>query len=171
MAGFFALAACASPPTPYQPALGKGSYGFSEVRLDERTWRVSFSGNISTDRGVVENYMLFRAAEVALLYKADGFVVLNEDVERDVSYYGGGYYPYGGFYYGSSFHRRRHRRSSHFGFSYSASPSYGVSRYNSQATVRLFQDPAPEGLGPAYNARSVIETLGPRIRRPEDLQS
>ena len=169
---FLVLAACAAPPTPYQPALGKGSYGFMEERLDERTWRVSFSGNASTDRGDVENYVLFRAAELAQLYEADGFVMINEDVERDITYYGGGpYYPYGGFYFGQSYYSRHHRSLSHFGYSYSARPSYGVSRYTGQATVRLYRDPAPEGLGPSYNARSVIDTLGPRIQRPGDLQS
>ena len=170
-AAFLVLAACAAPPTPYQPALGEGSYGFAEERLDERTWRVSFSGNSSTERGDVENYVLFRAAELAQLYEADGFVVINEDVERDVTYYGGGYYPHSGVYFGHGFYPRRHRRYSSFGFSYAATPSRGVSRYSGQATVRLYRDPAPEGLGPSYNAASVIKTLGPRIRRPEDLQS
>jgi hypothetical protein len=54
-----ALAACATA-TPYQPA-GQGSrYGYSDMRLQEDRYRVTFAGNSVTSREQVE--MAIRAA-------------------------------------------------------------------------------------------------------------
>ena len=167
--GLLAVAGCAAPPTPYQPALSDASYGYSADQLDDTTWRVSFKGNSSTHREVVEDYVLYRSAELALEQGAEGFVVLKDDVDKDVSYYGTGY-PYGGFGFGS-YRRFGHGRRGHyssFGY-YHGGPSRTVNRYTSLVTIRLYLDAAPEGLGPAFDARDLVDTLGPRITRPEDL--
>jgi hypothetical protein len=59
------LAACEMAPTPYQPATASAP-GYSEMRIENDRYRVSFSGNSSTPRDVVETYMLYRAAELTL---------------------------------------------------------------------------------------------------------
>jgi hypothetical protein len=75
------LGGCA---TTYQP---KGlSGGFSEIALDSTTWRVSFDGNGYSDRGTIEAYLMFRAAELTNEKGFDWFT-LNErqgDVESDI---------------------------------------------------------------------------------------
>ena len=111
-----ALAACAVPPTPYQPQIESGRYGYSEEQIDAETWRVLFAGNRATDRGRVEDYALYRSAEIAAAANADGFVVLKEEIERDVAYYGVTHYPFSGFHIG---HGRRHR--SHIGVGFATS--------------------------------------------------
>ena len=42
------LAACAGKPTPYQAA--QGGYGYSEQRLEDNRYRVSFAGIDATGR-------------------------------------------------------------------------------------------------------------------------
>ena len=56
------LSACVTA-TPYQPAEPRG-FGYSEERLDQNKYRVSFKGNSLTRRETVEDYLLYRAAEL-----------------------------------------------------------------------------------------------------------
>ncbi len=169
LGSLLALAACAAPPTPYQPAVSEASYGYSSAPIDPTTWRISFKGNAATERTRVEDYVLYRSAELALEQGARGFVVLMDDIEKDVAYYGTGY-PYNGygyvFYRGFSNGRRNGYRSRGF---YDGGPSHAVNRYTGLITIRLYRREAPEGIGPAFDARELVSTLGPRITRPEDL--
>lgn len=154
-----ALAACATPPTPYQP-IGEARYGYAEEQIDAETWRVRFAGNTATDRAVVEDYVLYRAAEIATANGADGFVVLKEDVEKDVAYYGNTYQPFGAYHFGHGHH--------HSGFGYGI--GYGTvradNRYTDHLRIRLFKTVAPEGQGASYDARAILRVLGPKIVRP-----
>lgn len=71
-----ALAACqTTEPTPYQ-ARTSGA-GYSETSLGEGIFRVSFEGNAATPYKTVEDYLLYRAAEVADEHQADTFTVLS----------------------------------------------------------------------------------------------
>ena len=68
------IAACATP-TPYQPIGARGtgaSGGFSDVRLAENRYRVTFAGNSLTTRERVETYLLYRAAELTVQQGFDG---------------------------------------------------------------------------------------------------
>ncbi len=76
------LAGCAVAPTPYQP--DSDGTGYAQQQLDARTWRVQFAGNARTPRRTVENYLLYRSAEIMLF---------------------GGYY-YGPRYYGPGYYER-----------------------------------------------------------------
>lgn len=165
--GLFAitiLAACAAGPTFYQPA-GGGPYGFSEEQIDAETWRVRFAGNSATDRGRVEDYLLYRSAEIAVAARADGFVVLKEEVEKDVVYHGTTYHPgyVGGHYWLGG---RGHPRYSHFGVGLGTTSLRPVNSYTAHATIRLFRERAPEGLGPSYDARAILRVMAPKIARP-----
>jgi len=81
MAG--ALAACGSyGPTPYQPG-GGGARGFSETRIENDRWRISFKGNSLTNKETVENYMLYRAAELTLQNGFDTFTIVNRDTDKN----------------------------------------------------------------------------------------
>ncbi|MDA8010333.1 MAG: hypothetical protein MPK75_11605 [Alphaproteobacteria bacterium] len=50
--------------TPYQPSGLRG--GFSETRLDERVYRIQFSGNAFTSRERVADFVLLRGAHLTL---------------------------------------------------------------------------------------------------------
>jgi hypothetical protein len=64
-----ALSACATEPTRFQPA-GPGAVGFSEMRIEPGRYRVTFQGGPGAPAVQVEDYVLLRAAELAL---ADGY--------------------------------------------------------------------------------------------------
>ena len=49
IAATIGLAACESGPTPYQPG-GGSERGYSESRIENDRWRISFKGNSMTDR-------------------------------------------------------------------------------------------------------------------------
>lgn len=93
-AGATLLAACASSgPTPYQPASANYSRGYTETKIEDTRYRISFKGNALTERETVENYMLYRAAELTLQSGYDTFTISNRDTDKDKrTRYNGGFY-------------------------------------------------------------------------------
>jgi hypothetical protein len=175
------LAACATP-TPYQPRpLGsRTAGGFAESRIEGDRWRVSFSGNSLTSRETVEAYLLYRAAELTTQQGFDGFTIVDRATDRKTRtyvdpdpFYSPWYGPHFGYwrpswrYYGAGFGWR------------SWDPFWGdpfwadrvdvrtVDRYEASAEVVMFRGGKPAGDPRAFNAREVIDNLGPRIQRPE----
>lgn len=76
------LAACSSP-TPYRAA--SDGYGYREQQLETNRYRVSFAGNAATPPDTVENYALFRAAELTLASGHDYFKVVSRSSEARAS--------------------------------------------------------------------------------------
>lgn len=162
------LTACATP-TPYGPAdVTSGARyhpGYSETRLEENRYRLSFAGNDITPRETVENYMLYRAAELTLSDGYDWFEVVNRDTDtqrRAVTTYDD---P---FYGGLSWRFYRGSRWSAWG---AWSPfddlreTMEYTRYEATAEIVLHKGAKPD-MSNAYDARSVEANLGGSIRRP-----
>ncbi len=164
------LGACSTTPTPYQPGVPLNTYGYSQDQIDANTWRVSFNGNAATTRFTVEDYLLYRSAEIAVESGADGFVVLQDSVEKNTAYTGTTTYPYSPFFYGGYAYGGYRRPYYGGGFGYG--PGFGytdltpINSYTAFARIRLFNELAPEGLGQAYDARAILATLGRKIIRP-----
>lgn len=155
------LVACAAHPTPYQPRV-EGN-GYTEQQLDSRTWRVEFAGNTVTPRETVENYLLYRAAEVMLFGGYDKFVVLEKEIEKSVAYQGSGVYrPHIGF--GFSRHR-------HFGYGYHGSYApdryYPRVSYTGYMTIRTLKGATVPSDAVVYDAQELVQQLGPTIRLPQ----
>lgn len=164
-----ALSACATA-TPYGPA-GQGSrYGYSDMRVDENRFRVAFAGNSVTSREQVEMALLLRAAEVTLESGHDWFATVNRATDRDVRYRASPdpfYYDRYSPFWGPSW--RYYRR----GF---WSPWYDpfgpdldireIDRYEATAEIVVGDGPKPAGDPNAFDAREVIQNLGPRVARP-----
>jgi hypothetical protein len=150
------LAACATA-TPYQPA--QDGQGYVEQRIESNRYRIRFMGNSSTPRETVENYMLYRAAELTLNAGYDYFVMSANDTEartrysQSVSAYGG---PGWGWGWGGR-----------GGFGLGVSSSTPITDYNAQAIVLMFKGKKPDSDPNAYDARAVRESLQPLIRFPE----
>ena len=186
-----ALGACqAARPTAYAPVTAESTYGYKDQKLDETTWRVTVAGNSRTERELVENQLLYRAAEIALANGADGFLVLERDTEREVRYqtrYDPYYaYPYGGFWGYRPYYDPFSARLYPPGFGYWPRYGYGgysagigmvfgppvraetraITQYTAHAEVRLYQGEAPVGEGVAFDARQVIAELGARVNKP-----
>ena len=73
-----AVAGCATK-TPYKPAEERGEEGYTETRLGENRYRVSFVGNSITPAETVKDYALLRAAELTLQQGYDWFQVAERD--------------------------------------------------------------------------------------------
>lgn len=160
------LAACVTP-TPYQPAPPDG-FGYSEVRLDQNKYRVSFRGNALTKRETVEDYLLYRAAELTMQNGFTHFLIIGRDTEAKTSYrywidsYGGR----GWFYHGFPGWRRDPFYDP-FGPSYDVQP---VTTYTATAEIILVKSAVQDGEARAFDAQQVLAAVGPRVVRPEQVQ-
>src|SRR5262245_25819352 len=74
VAGLFPLAACA---TAYQPETLTG--GYTDVSLAETTYRVRFKGNNYTPRDKVEQFLLYRCAELTAQLGYEHFLLVASD--------------------------------------------------------------------------------------------
>ena len=157
------LGACAIE-TPYQPS--EGRYGYSEQQIEENRFRVTFTGNPSTPRDTVQNYLLYRAAELTVQQGFDHFTVVDRDVERSTRYYTQGYAD--DFYYDRFGSRRGIRRFYRPSF-YSAN-AYPVNEYSSFAVIVLAEGDKPDDDANAYDALDVLQRLQPLIRKDDQAQ-
>lgn len=73
------LAACAAAPTPYQVATEEG--GYTDRKIGDDRYRVTFLGNEATEVKSVENAALFRAAQVTRKAEKDYFRVVSTTIE------------------------------------------------------------------------------------------
>jgi hypothetical protein len=152
-----ALVACGAP-TPYAPIDEQGR-GYATVALAEDRYRISFSGNALTPRATVEDYLLFRAAEVTLARGAAEFTVADRMVEpetrlRATGIRTGASGPYPGWPY----------RSPHGGVA-TGGELRPVTRYDAALEIVLGR------AGPAaqvYDARAVRAAIGLRVVRPAE---
>lgn len=196
------LAACATA-TPYQQASAVGKFdGFTETVIENDRARVTFAGNSLTERETVENYLLFRAAELTVERGFDYFTLQERDVEQKTrlqstgssfndpffnysffrpgfgwsrghqfSRFGGfrrsaglrgGRFGRGGFGFGGGFGR---------GFGGSSFNNFNVreiTKYRATAEIRFGRGTKPAEQDNAFDARDVINNLGPTIIFPEE---
>jgi hypothetical protein len=147
------LAGCVQP-TPYQPAVD--GYGYSEQQIEDNRFWVRFAGNDRTPAGTVQNYWLYRMAELTLDHGYDHFIVVDRKLDRSTTYEGTaqcdcpGYVTEDGDYVGGGGSVS----------SYSASPS---DRYTAFADAVMFEGEKPAADVNAYDARSVLRQLRPTI--------
>jgi hypothetical protein len=171
--GALLLAGCTGP-TPYQPATGYGfnRTGYSDQRIEDNRYMVSFAGNSLTSRETVERYLLFRAAELTVQQGYDSFILVDRNTDRTTRTYvdrpfGPG--PYG--YWAPSW-----RLYGPWGWRY-YDPFWGdpffndfdvrtVDRYMASAEIVMREGPPPQGDVHAFDAHAVIANLRPTIRVP-----
>lgn len=148
------LAACASA-APYQP-LSKG-IGYSEQQLESNRYRVSFAGNGATPKATVENYMLYRAAEVTLQRGYDGFLITNREVQLAPQSGGGNFgFSFGGIGVG---------RGGGIGIG-AGTQARGAEEYTAGADILMFRGAKPPNDNNAYNARELISNLEDKVHPP-----
>jgi hypothetical protein len=177
------LSACATA-TPYQPRSpgAQTSGGFSDLRLEQDRYRVSFAGNSLTSRETVERYLLYRAAELTTQQGYDWFETADRRTERDARTtidndpfmrpgfgYGGGYgswrpsWRYYGPRYGGW------RAWDPYGgdpFFASRAEVRTVQKFEATAEIVLHKGAKPAGDPRAYDAREIMNSLGRDIQRP-----
>ncbi len=184
------LAACATT-TPYQAASKPGGFdGYSQTMLDNKTARVTFGGNSLTDRETVENYLLYRAAEMAVEKGYENFTLANRDTEKNsrVRVSPGLSHGFYDPYFSYSFYRPRYGWSAYNRYSYFQRP-FGRSRgwgfmgynqdpffnnYNVRETTKyrasaevMFGHGSSAGADNRFNAREILQNLSPVMVFPE----
>lgn len=181
LAGGIAVASCATP-TPYQPAVGAGQYraGYSDQQIDSTHFQISFAGNSLTSRETVERYLLYRAAELTLQRGFDHFILVSRDTEtRSQTYIDRGWGPnawggrWGG-YWRPSWRWYRPRFGWRSWDPFFGDPFYDddfdmrtINRYEAMAEIAVGNGPKPTTNVRAFDAREVMERLGPTIQMPE----
>lgn len=157
--GAIALAACATV-TPYGPA-GPGGEGYADQRLESNKYRIVFEGNSQTNLTTIENYVLYRAAEVTVANGGDYFIVVDQNTESLSTFrstgtsFGGGGFGRRGFFYGGGFGRG--------GFGSSTSTTRERRSYTVGAIIEVHRGDKPRGNGSAYDAQQVLNNLRPSV--------
>ena len=181
-ASLMILSACAST-TPYQEASKLGAFdGYSQTLIEDDRARVSFGGNSLTELETVENYLIYRTAELTKERGYDYFTLIDSDLETNTRLrstgssfnrfgtgFGGRSFGRRGFgFSGSRFGRRGFGRSG-FGFGFNRFNDFDVreiTKYRAIAEVTLGKGITPDDER-SFDANQVIENLGPTIVYPD----
>jgi hypothetical protein len=147
------LAGCATA-TPYQP-LTKG-YGYAEQKLETDRYRITFSGNSSTDHQTVQNYLLYRAAELTLERGRDYFVVVGSSTHGQAGRSPTVGVGLGGFRIGGS---------GGVGIGIGTRTGGDKTAYRAQAEILLRSGAKPPDDAQAFDAREIKANLEDEIRR------
>lgn len=173
------LSSCMTP-TPYQPEVrGQRIHGgYSEEQLGDNRYRVTFDGNTLTSRERVEGYLLCRAAELTVQNGYDWFRIVDRETERDRRTYvepSPFYRPWYGYDYWRPYWRYYRPR-----YGWIDWYPYGSDRFWADdidvRTVEEFEAHAEIVMGrgavlkdtTVFDARKVMEELGPSMERPKE---
>ncbi len=176
------LSACATA-TPYQAA-GEGTRGFAETQIEPNRYRVSFSGNSLTDLSTVENYLLYRAAELTAQRGYDYFIIAERELDKkqrivdtgasafNYGHFGWNYYSIGhGWGYSPGY---LHGFGRGYGFGHGYGGGFGtgfdlrqITRYEAFAEIVMKRGEKPKDNERAYDSREVMRNLAGTIKRPE----
>ena len=188
LAGSTLMVAGCATETTYRPATGVGfnRTGYSERQVEPNRFIVTFAGNSVTSRDTVERYLLFHAAQLTLQNGFDYFVMANRDTDLQSRTFstpgiGGGFgggFGYGGFggYWGPSWRYRGRgfgwRTWDPF-FDRGFGPWGGgfdiqtIDRYEASAEIVMRKGPIPRDNIRAFNARAVVDSIGPSVVLPK----
>ncbi len=153
LAGALFLAACTTA-TPYQPVDGN-RYGYTDQQVEADRWLLTFTGNSSTDRATVEQYLLYRAAELTDQNNYDYFRIVRRDTDTESRFttsgdrFGSGFGYYRGGFGGFASFETRERQS-----------------YEALAEIVLFRGEAAGDDVTAFVADDVLMQLSGTVRRP-----
>lgn len=155
------LTACATGPI-YHPASKPGGEGFTEQQIQDNRFRVTFNGNASTARETVEDYLLYRAAELTVAKGYDYFIIAEKDTEakktvrtvRRPAYYGRYAHFLGESYYSFPYYA--------YGFDWTYPYEEDIqeyNRYSASAYIDMHRGVRPINNPRAFNAQSVLKNL------------
>lgn len=154
------LCGCAGP-TPYQPQYEGAGYG--QEQLADNRYRITYTANALTTRERMRQYLLYRAAEITLDSEHNRFILVEEDTGEGrlsgIKLADEGAHPY------DFAHRHLWFGSPVVAEEHSTTTYEPYSRYTASAVVVTFSDGEPPIEGKVFDAREVIELLGPSVVR------
>lgn len=155
LAGCIALAfvaGCAAEPPYFGPLGPDHSTGYTDLKIDQNRYRVTYTGNSDTPRTTVENFLLLRAAQVTQQAGAAYFIFDTRDTKTQTSYISTftGWPGWGGRgWYWHSWPEDEQEETR------------PITRYEAYAEIVLLTEAQSKTEPRALNAQSVIEHLGP----------
>ncbi len=153
------LAGCAIGPAPYQAKTDDVSSGYADQQLAQNRYRVTYTGTSNTPRATVENYLLFRAAQVAQAAGFAGFAFDDRDTKAHTTYFTDDFGWFG------PPHRRFGWYWSDWGFD-NQSETRAVTRYDAYAEIIMLTADQVKADPRALNAQDVLNRLGPQVLPP-----
>ncbi|MCF6292574.1 MAG: hypothetical protein L3J04_04170 [Robiginitomaculum sp.] len=183
LASVLVLGACATA-TPYQSA-ENNNRGFSEQQIEKDRFRVSFAGNSVTNLSTVENYLLYRAAELTTQRGFDYFIIAEREVDKKQRVVGTSYYGVGHGHFGWNYYSRGHGWGYSAGYGHGFGGRYGFGRgfygggfgsgydlrqitsYEAFAEITMGLGAKPADNERAYDAADVMRNLAGEIKRPQ----
>jgi hypothetical protein len=157
-----ALSACATG-APYRPAASAGGYGYTDQRLEQNRFRLTFKGGASTRRADVEDYLLYRVAELTLADGFDYFILSNRAVDADRQFDSypefGPFGPYHGYFGWSYYAPRRGWRPYYDPFWNDPVTVREITRFRATAEVTMYKGQKPADDPRAFDARQVQANL------------
>jgi hypothetical protein len=155
------LAGCETA-APFQPRDRNGT-GYTDERLAENRFRVTFTGNSVTRRETVENYLLLRAAQVTLQSGRHWFVFDTRDTQAKTSYHTDfmgepGWPGWPGFRGGFGWYWHD--------WDYEQADTYSTTRYDAYAEIVTLTPEQAKNEPRALNADDVVAHLTPTVPPP-----
>lgn len=161
ISSFFLFAACAAVgPAEYGPADEKG-FGYDEQKIEDDRYRITYRGSGGMPPGLVEDFALRRAAELARAGNYDWFRVIGRTIDGEER---------GGVSVGTGFGTGSYGRRSSVGVGVGADLGrVGAQEYyTARLEVILGAGEKPED-SEVYDAQSVLDALaGPEPYYYED---
>lgn len=77
------LASCASAPTVYGPAMSATGVGYTDYRIEQNRFRITFRGGPGAPPEQVSDYALRRAADIAIAENYDWFRVVDRFMRQE----------------------------------------------------------------------------------------
>ena len=145
------LASCAATgPAAYGPADAKG-FGYAETRIEADRYRITYGGSGGMSPGMVEDYALRRAGEVALREGYDWFRVVALEITGEER---------GGVSLGAGFGTGSYGRRSGVGVGVGGNVGkVGAQEYYTARLEVLLGKGAPPDDDRVYDAASIVDSL------------
>jgi hypothetical protein len=155
------LAACVSQPV-YGPKGPGQTTGYTDEQLAANRYRVTYTGTAATGRETVEDFLLYRSAEVTLKAGFSHFEFDTRDTKAHTTYYS----SFVGGWPGWPYHRP-------YGWYWHSWPFPGedvmttsITRYEAYAEIVMLTDDEAKGDPQAIDAHDIMDHLGPKVHPP-----
>lgn len=153
----FLLAGCVTPAS-YGPKTADTSTGYTDERLAQNRYRVTYTGNSATPRDTVEDYLLYRAAQVTLDAGYTAFEFDARDTKAKTTYFStfqgfpGWYDPFGWYWHNWPYDEDIQARP--------------ITRYEAYAEIIMLTPDQAKATPRSLDAHDVENRLGPRVLPP-----
>ena len=161
IAAAVAVTACATTPPPYAAASAEGGAGYSDQQIESNRYFVTYRAASSADAGLLRDYALLRAADIAVQRGAEWFWVDHTTVDTTSARSG----PSIGIGIGGASFGGHSATGASVGFNFPIGGSNGQQARSATLEVRLGEGPKPDASN-AYNARETAQTIRARLAAP-----